>query len=72
MWHDRCEEITPRFFELDHVPFENMFADDSSWLPPLLASMGIVKNQFRGRYHYKEGGDTANAIDFFYLDQGKG
>lgn len=65
-----CEEITPQFFGIDNIPFDNMFADDSTWLPPLLEAGGKLQKEFHGRYHYKEGGDAANAVDFYFLDPG--
>jgi 8-oxo-dGTP pyrophosphatase MutT (NUDIX family) len=65
-----CEEITPQYFELDQIPYDNMFADDSSWLPLLLDGTTKLQKPFHGRYHYKEGGDSSNCIDFYFLDQG--
>ena len=45
-----CEEITPQWFSLLDVPFDSMFADDSVWLPILLAANRHVK--FDGWFHF--------------------
>jgi hypothetical protein len=31
------EEMMPKWFALDEIPFDNMWADDKIWLPELLA-----------------------------------
>jgi 8-oxo-dGTP pyrophosphatase MutT (NUDIX family) len=43
------EEMAPRWFDLDAVPYETMFPDDRHWLPLLLAG-----KDFGGSALYKD------------------
>lgn len=36
------EEMRPRFFEIDQIPYKQMWADDLYWLPALLEGRGIL------------------------------
>ncbi|XP_060116685.1 oxidized purine nucleoside triphosphate hydrolase [Heteronotia binoei] len=46
------EEMRPQWFELDHVPFKDMWPDDSYWFPLLLQ-----KKTFVGYFKF-QGQDT--------------
>jgi len=73
-----CEEITPKWFDLCEIPYHNMFADDTIWLPmvvdhlttkkPIVEGGGLVPcfNQY---FHYKPGGDKVNEIDFYFIEE---
>lgn len=63
-----CEEITPLWFEdINMIPLDNMFADDSLWLTVLLSSPIPLK--INGSYHFKENcQETTNTILHHYLD----
>jgi len=39
------EEMKPQWFEMDRIPFETMWPDDSHWMPYLL-----VGKNFKGRF----------------------
>ncbi len=39
------EEMKPEWFEIDKIPFENMWPDDKYWLPLLLAG-----KKFKGKF----------------------
>ncbi|MDP3771965.1 MAG: 8-oxo-dGTP diphosphatase [bacterium] len=41
------EEMRPRWFSLDEVPFHEMWPDDKYWFPLFLAD-----KSFRGRFHF--------------------
>lgn len=61
-----CDEITPRWMEQSQIPFDRMFADDSIWLPNLLAGL----NRFDGHFHFQAGGQDTNSIAHWCLQQG--
>ena len=47
-----CDEITPKWFnEWTQIPLDNMFADDSIWMPTLL-SAGGRHLRFDGWFHF--------------------
>jgi 8-oxo-dGTP pyrophosphatase MutT (NUDIX family) len=60
-----CEEITPVWFDdWTDIPLDNMFADDSIWLPILLSgSYGYMD----GRFHFAAGGQETNTVTDFFL-----
>jgi 8-oxo-dGTP diphosphatase/8-oxo-dGTP diphosphatase/2-hydroxy-dATP diphosphatase len=60
-----CDEIAPRWFPMSEVPFGNMFADDSVWLPMLLKDASA---RFSGYFHFQPGGDKVNLVDSYFLD----
>lgn len=48
------DEMTPRWFSLDEIPYESMWPDVPAWLPQLLAG-----KKLRSTFHYD---DTNGAI----------
>jgi len=52
------DEASPLWFDLDKIPFEEMWADDIHWFPHLLA-----ERPFRGRYIF----DGDQMLDFDLL-----
>lgn len=46
------EEMAPKWFNIDKVPFDNMWADDKIWFPLMAAG-----KLFYGHFHYR-GFDT--------------
>jgi len=71
-----CDEIEPHWFESwKDIPFHQMFADDSIWLPILLSSSindddyqnESVPIHMDGYFHYSKGGTTSNTILHYYL-----
>jgi 8-oxo-dGTP diphosphatase len=62
-----CEEITPQWFEdINDIPFDNMFADDSLWLTALLSS--DVPLSIHGSYHFRENCQETNTILHYHVD----
>jgi 8-oxo-dGTP pyrophosphatase MutT (NUDIX family) len=62
-----CDEITP--FWVDNwsaIPFDNMFADDSLWLPALLSGSDFIR--LDGWFHFQAGGQNINSISHWYMD----
>lgn len=52
------EEMRPKWFALDKIPFEEMWPDDRYWMPLLLEH-----KQFRGRFLFdKDGKIIANKL----------
>jgi 8-oxo-dGTP diphosphatase/2-hydroxy-dATP diphosphatase len=47
------EEMKPKWFHIDKIPFENMWTDDKFWMPFLLSD----KN-FKGRFLFDRPSDT--------------
>lgn len=43
------DEMTPRWFDVAQIPYEQMWSDDTHWLPLLLAC-----KTFRGKFHFDQ------------------
>lgn len=41
------DEMTPRWFDIAQIPYDQMWSDDIHWLPLLLAG-----KTFRGKFHF--------------------
>jgi 8-oxo-dGTP diphosphatase len=67
-----CEEITPEFFSYPKdIPLDNMFADDSLWLPPLLTAYfdnQQLRLQIDGWFHFLADAQNVNSIHHYYID----
>lgn len=76
-----CDEITPQWFnDYDDIPYDQMFADDSLWLPILLSSSSPLplsssgskfahdKIQINGWYHFEENCQETNTILHYFMD----
>ncbi len=50
------EEMKPQWFEVDNIPFDNMWHSDTLWLPLLLEG-----KSFRGAFHYDRPSDSEYA-----------
>lgn len=62
-----CDEITPMWFhDINAIPFDNMFADDSLWLPMLLSSPSPLT--IDGWYHFQENCQETNTILHYHMD----
>ncbi|OEU12404.1 hypothetical protein FRACYDRAFT_191500, partial [Fragilariopsis cylindrus CCMP1102] len=62
-----CDEITPQWYDdINKIPLDNMFADDSLWLTALLSSPVPLK--IYGSYHFKENCQQTNTILHYYMD----
>ena len=62
-----CEEITPQWFDdWRSIPLNNMFADDSIWLPLLLESESHM--QFDGHFHFKANPQVTNTVLEYFID----
>lgn len=62
-----CDEITPVWFDdINSIPFDNMFADDSLWLTALLSSH--TPTSINGSYHFKENCQDTNTIMHYHID----
>mmetsp|Transcript_11446 Transcript_11446/g.32941 ORF Transcript_11446/g.32941 Transcript_11446/m.32941 type:complete len:244 (+) Transcript_11446:147-878(+) len=62
-----CDEITPKWFDdMSTIPFDNMFADDSLWLPMLLSSDTPL--EINGWYHFQENCQETNTILHYHMD----
>lgn len=57
------DEATPMWFDLDAVPYEEMWADDAIWLPRMFAG-----DSFRGRFIFDADDMLAHAVE--YGDEG--
>ena len=58
-----CEEITPQWFEMPQsVPFDNMFADDSIWMPLLLRARRHLR--FDGYFHFDAAVEHLTCLDY--------
>ena len=51
-------EITPAWFAVDEIPFDQMWQDNAHWLPLVLAGEGV-----RATYIYKEDNETLESIE---------
>lgn len=54
------EEMMPRWFSLDEIPFDNMWPDDRHWMPLLLAGKNFI-----GKFYFRD----KNIISEFNLDE---
>mmetsp|Transcript_20747 Transcript_20747/g.23289 ORF Transcript_20747/g.23289 Transcript_20747/m.23289 type:complete len:529 (+) Transcript_20747:33-1619(+) len=62
-----CDEITPQWYDdVNLIPFDNMFADDSLWLTTLLSSP--IPLTINGSYHFQENCQHTNTIMHYYMD----
>ena len=62
-----CDEITPTWFDsISTIPLDNMFADDSLWLPMLLLSPTPI--EINGSYHFQENCQETNTILHYHMD----
>lgn len=50
------EEMKPQWFDVDKIPFDNMWNSDTLWLPLLLEG-----KSFRGAFHYDRPSDPQYA-----------
>jgi 8-oxo-dGTP diphosphatase/2-hydroxy-dATP diphosphatase len=46
------EEMRPQWFDIDNIPYEQMWPDDKHWLPLLLKGQ-----KFRGKFHFDRPSD---------------
>lgn len=51
------EELSPKWFDLNEIPYDNMWADDKHWLPMVLAGKNV-----EGKFNFVNEG--ANIDDF--------
>ena len=66
-----CEEITPQWFEdwFEHLPLDNMFADDSLWLTELLLAVSRgIRLRIDGWFHFLAGGQSVNSMRRYYMN----
>ncbi len=62
-----CDEVTPVWYnDLNTIPFDKMFADNSLWLIALLKSSIPLK--INGSYHFKDNHHETNTILHYYLN----
>ena len=43
------EEMRPKWFDLDNIPYEEMWPDDKCWMPIFLRG-----EKFKGRIYFKD------------------
>ncbi len=53
------DEMSPRWFAIDALPFESMWISDAEWLPNALAG-----NPVRGVVHFNEDGSAIERMEF--------
>ena len=51
------EEMAPRWFDVDAIPYAEMWHDDTFWLPRFLAG-----ERFEGWFDYAAGGEATNRV----------
>ena len=51
------EEMAPRWFDVDAIPYAEMWHDDTFWLPRFLAG-----ERFEGWFDYAAGGEAKNLV----------
>jgi 8-oxo-dGTP diphosphatase/2-hydroxy-dATP diphosphatase len=49
------EEMSPRWFKLEEIPFKNMWADDPYWFP-----LFLKKDKFKGMIIFKDNDEILN------------
>lgn len=52
------EELKPRWFSLNEIPYDNMWADDKHWLPMVLAG-----KKLEGRFDFINEGKNIDGFD---------
>ena len=57
------EEMEPRWFNMDNIPFDNMWPDDKYWLPLFLEG-----KKFRGRFLFSAEGEPASGGEYKILE----
>lgn len=62
-----CEEITPEYFDIPSIPYSNMFNDDTTWLPMVLANFPNIPS-FNGYFHFHPDAETVNQVEFIFID----
>jgi 8-oxo-dGTP pyrophosphatase MutT (NUDIX family) len=68
-----CDEIEPKWFDSwQDIPFHQMFADDSIWLPIILDFADSEKRDTEkigmdGYFHFARGGTATNTILHYYI-----
>ena len=64
-----CDEITPQWFDdWNHIPLNNMFADDSIWLTHVLSTPINDPIFVEGFFHFEPGGQHVNTIRHRFMD----
>ena len=58
------EEARPEWFAISDIPYENMWPDDSIWMPLMLHG-----KRFRGRFYYDENYDKMLRHDIEILEE---
>lgn len=53
---NETEEMDPKWFNIDEIPFDNMWPDDKYWMPYLLK-----ETPFKG--HFKFAGDSTTIVE---------
>ena len=52
------EEMKPRWFSIDNLPWDNMWSDDKFWLPKIIEGKSI-----EGRFYFNNDGKTIEKFD---------
>ncbi len=52
------EEMNPKWFSVDNLPWENMWSTDRVWLPKVLGGKNI-----KGRFYFNDDGRTIEKFD---------
>ena len=52
------EEMKPKWFSIDNLPWDNMWSDDEFWLPKILEGKSI-----EGRFYFNDDGKTIEKFD---------
>lgn len=57
------EEMNPRWFHVDKIPFDDMWPDDIHWMPYLL-----VQKKFRGKFLFDRPSDANYSSKILFMD----